>query len=117
MAKGGGKNAILLIIAVAAIGGAIYGISTMGGSNPQEQQMVHYMDPESVLNDPQDVASMTVEEFKKRRNDVILSSAEADERRVSAGQCPNCEKFFPLVGHGEPPENCPVCDFDLTDSY
>ena len=27
MAKGGGKNAILLIIAVAAIGGAIYGIT------------------------------------------------------------------------------------------
>ena len=117
MAKGGGKNAILLIIAVAAIGGAIYGISTMGTSNPQDQQMVHYIDPESVLNDPQDVASMTVEEFKKRRNDVILSSAEADERRVSAGQCPSCSKFFALVGHGENPEKCPVCDFDLAGAH
>lgn len=114
MAKGGGgKNAILLIIAVAAIGGAVYLLMNMGVENPQDQMMVHYMDPESVMDDPQDVASMTQEEFAKRRNDVILSSAEADERRARAGQCPNCEKFFPLIGHGETPDKCPVCDYEL----
>lgn len=117
MAKGGGKNAILLIIAIAAIGGAIYGITSMGNENPQAQTLVHYMDPESVLDDPQDVASMTIEEFSKRRNDVILSSAEADERRTAAGQCPHCSKFFPLVGHGEAPAKCPVCGGDLTEAY
>jgi len=117
MAKGGGKNAILLIIAVAAIGGAIYGIMSMGTENPQSQMMVHYIDPESVLDDPQDVASMTVEEFSKRRNEVILSSKEADERRTPAAQCPHCGKFFALIGHGEAPEKCPVCGEDLTEAY
>lgn len=109
MANSGSKNAILLIIAVAAIGGAIYGISTMGTENPQDQQLVHFIDPESVLNDPQDVATLTTAELAKRRNDVLLSSPESDDRRVFAGQCEHCEKFFPLVGHGEKPDNCPVC--------
>jgi len=113
--SGGGKNAILLIIAVAAIGGAIYGIMSMKTTNPQNEQMVYFIDPESVLNDPQDVAELTTGELAKRRNDVLLSTPEADDRRQFAGQCPHCDKFFPLVGHGETPDNCPVCKESLRD--
>lgn len=115
MANSAGKNVILLVVAVAAIGGAIYLLTTMKTENPQDQNVVHFIDPESVLNDPQDVVTMTAGELKTRRDDVLLSTPEADARRVYAGQCPSCSKFFPLVGHGETPPNCPVCNTDLSD--
>jgi hypothetical protein len=113
MANSGGKNVILIIIAIGAIGGAVYFLTSMGEENPQDEQMVYFIDPESVLNDPQDVVALTTADFAKRRNDVLLSSAEADDRREFAGQCPHCDKFFALIGHSENPDNCPVCKEEL----
>lgn len=81
--------------------------------NPQLRRIVHFMDPRSVMDEPQDVVSLTVKEFAERRNDVLLSTPEADDRRVRAGQCPTCEKFFPLIGHGQKPDMCPVCNETL----
>ncbi len=115
MAKGSGKNAVLLIIAVAAIGGAIYGIMSMKTENPQEDQWVYYIDPESVNSDPQVTAQLKISQIKDYMGKQLVDDPAADERLVKAGICPHCGKYFPLIGHGEKPDNCPVCKASLKD--
>jgi len=113
MAKGGGKNAILLIIAVAAIGGAIYGIMSMKQENPQYDQMVYWIDPESVMKDPQVTASHKASETLALQGKSLVDDPAAEERLVKAGVCGHCGKYYPLIGHGQMPENCPVCKQSL----
>lgn len=114
MAKsGGGKNAILLIIAVAAIGGAIYGLMSMKNENPQYDQIIYYIDPESVLNEPQVTASLKASQLKEYSGKQLVDDPAADERLVRAGICGHCKKFVPLEGHGTMPANCPVCKKSL----
>lgn len=115
MANSGGKNAILLVIAVAAIGGAIYFLTSMKTENPQDQNLTYFIDPESVLDDPQDFIAITAEDLRARQGEQLLSTPEADDRRKRAGVCPHCEKLFPLFGHGQRPPNCPVCKESLED--
>lgn len=113
MAKGGGKNAVLLIIAVAAIGGAIYGISTMGNEVAQNEQFVYFVDPQSLMSDPQVTAKVTVNELAALNGAKLVDDPAADERLVKAGVCPHCGKYFPLIGHGQVPDECPVCKQSL----
>ncbi len=113
MAKGGGKNAVLLIIAVAAIGGAIYGITSMKNENPQNDQWIYYLDPESVNSDPQVTAKLKVSQLKDYADKPLVDDPAADDRLVKAGVCGACGKYYPLIGHGEKPAACPVCKADL----
>lgn len=113
MAKGGGKNAILLIIAVAAIGGAIYSLSTMKKENPQLDQWIYFVDPQSIQSDTQITAKIKLSELKDYQTKPLVSDPEAEERLVKAGVCGHCGKFFELVGHGEMPEKCAVCKQSL----
>lgn len=116
MAKsGGGKNAILLIIAVAAIGGAIYSLMSMKTENPQMEQWVYYIDPESVMNDPQTTFQVKVSELKNYAKKPMLDDPEANDRLTAAGICGNCKKWYPLIGHGDQPATCPVCKHTLAD--
>jgi len=116
MANSSTKNAVLIIIAIGALGGAIYGIMTSmkGNENPQDQQVRHFVDPESVMSDNQIGVTLTNAEFKAKRNSQLVSDPEADARLVPAGVCPNGGHFYPLIGHGEMPATCPVCGQDLT---
>lgn len=115
MAKGGGgKNAILLIVVVAAIGGAIYFYkSMMPKGNEQYDQVIYYIDPESVMKDPQVTAKIKTSELKAYSNKQLVDDPAADERLVRAGICGHCGKYMPLVGHGGMPTHCPVCKKSL----
>lgn len=114
MAKsGGGKNAFLLIIAVAAIGGAIYLITSMKNENPQYDQWVYYVDPESVTKDPQITAKIKASEILDYADKQLVDDAEADARLVKAAICGHCGKYLPLIGHGQLPDACPVCKKSL----
>ena len=114
MAKGGGKNVVLLIIAVAAIGGAIYGISTMGNDVAQNEQYIYFLDPQSVNSDPQVTARVTVAEFANLGDRQLVSDPDADARLEKAGVCPHCGKYYLLIGHGEVPPECTSCKASLS---
>ncbi|HED54279.1 MAG TPA: hypothetical protein ENJ00_08775 [Phycisphaerales bacterium] len=115
MASNNTKNAVLVIIAIAALGGAVYGIMTSmkGNENPQDQQIRHFVDPESVMSDNQIGITLTNAEFKAKRNQQLVSDPEADARLVPAGKCPHGDHYYPLIGHGEMPPTCPVCKNSL----
>jgi hypothetical protein len=117
MASGGAKNIILIIIAIGAIGGAVYLItqSTGGATTPQDEQMRHFVDPSTIgSGDPAGV-SMTLGEFKdnQRAGTVKASNGEA-ENLVAAGKCPNGH-YYALEGHGSMPASCSTCKVDLAD--
>lgn len=113
MAKGGGKNAILLIIAVAAIGGAIYGITSMKQENPQYDQWVYYVDPVTLQDEQQVTYKIRASEIKDYATKSLAEDPAVEERLVNAGICGHCGKYIPLVGHGSLPETCPVCKESL----
>ncbi|MCA9272194.1 MAG: hypothetical protein KDA31_04025 [Phycisphaerales bacterium] len=78
-------------------------------------QLIHFVDPESLLNEQQVTASISAKDFTQLAGKQLVDDPAVDERLVRAGICPSCKKFFPLIGHGEIPALCPVCNADLRD--
>ncbi|MGP1272394.1 MAG: hypothetical protein ACTS22_03595 [Phycisphaerales bacterium] len=115
MASGGAKNVVLTVIAIGAIGAAIYLIvSSMGsGGSKQEQNLIHFVDEGSLdSGDPAGV-TLTVSEFRTmqgRGTNVVASNGSTEI--VPAGLCPNGH-YYPLGGHGAQPPACPTCSVDL----
>lgn len=121
MASGGAKNIGLIIIAVAAIGGAAYLLSqSMGGGGTINQNEKIYfvkMGTETTAN-PVGI-TMTMSDYNSRlrnRNPILIDGSDDVSR---AGVCPNGH-FYPLGGHGDQPEFCTsegcgvrVQDYDL----
>ncbi|MEL6498595.1 MAG: hypothetical protein AAF937_10710 [Planctomycetota bacterium] len=107
MASGGGKNIVLIVIAVGAIGGAAYLLSQSmgGGGTVDRNENVYFikMDTQDSAN-PVGVTMKRSEyqsRIKNRRPILIDGSAEV----IPAGLCPE-GKYYPLGGHGEKPEVC-----------
>lgn len=111
------KNVVLGIIAVAALGGAvfIYSQNAGGGSDPAEslsQQQAW------VCADCQADIRMTKEEYIQRANNRNVHCPNCQGANwTPAVICtsPECGKAIATIGHGRPPSTCPHCGHRLGD--
>lgn len=118
MASGGAKNIILIIIAIGAIGGAVYLITqqTGGATTPQDEQMRHLVDPSTIGSGNPAGVSMTLGEFRSRQSAGTIKASNGEaENLVAAGLCPNGH-YYALEGHGSMPAECATCKVKL-DGY
>ncbi|MEO1584739.1 MAG: hypothetical protein AAFR96_09235 [Planctomycetota bacterium] len=102
------KNIVLIVIAVAAIGGAIYGISQAGGSGGtvDTNQMKYFTLASAVGPNNTTGVEMTLAEFQKRvRNGPKIEINGVTEDVIEAGKCPQ-GFYYGLEGHGGMPAVC-----------
>lgn len=71
------------------------------GRNPVPQRYITWQDGDGLV--PK----------KQAGDDEALHAVDPDARRVLAGKCPHCEKFYPLLSNGTKPDECPICDEKL----
>lgn len=121
MASGGAKNIGLAVVAIAAIGGAVYLLSqSMGGGGTVDQNENIYFVKVGTETSANPVGvTMTMSQYKSRiqnRNPIVIDGSDDVLR---AGMCPNGH-YYPLGGHADQPEFCTaegcgirVQDYDL----
>lgn len=117
MASGGAKNVVLTVIAIGAIGAAIYLILNRpsAGGSEQDQLLQHYVDESSLDSGNPAGISLTVAEFKSMaRSGTQIVASNGSTEVVPAGLCPNGH-YYMLIGHGEQPEECQTCNVKLAD--
>ena len=108
MASGGGKNIVLIVIAVGAIAGAAYLLSQSmsGGGTIDKSENIYFVKNDTV-DDPEPVGvTMTMSEYNSRiksRKPIVIDGSDEVTR---AGLCPE-GKYYPLGGHADQPELCP----------
>ncbi|MEM1071506.1 MAG: hypothetical protein AAGB48_09400 [Planctomycetota bacterium] len=117
MANSGTKNAVMVVIAVGALVGGIYGLSrgVEGRPAPQEDKLQHFVDAGTVESASPVGVTMTVKEFNRHMREsepIVLSNGSRDI--MPAGICPTDGRYYALVGHAQMPSNCPHCDTDLS---
>ncbi len=108
MASGGAKNIGLIVIAVAAIGGAAYLLtqSMGGGGSIDTSERVYFVLDSSVGSENPVGITMSMGEFNSRirnRNPIKIDGSTEVSR---AGICPE-GKYYPLQGHLAMPATCP----------
>ena len=108
MASGGGKNIVLIVIAVGAIAGAAYLLSQSmsGGGTVNQNEKVYFVKMDTAESDNPVGITMTLSEYQSRirnRNPIII---DGSDDVVRAGLCPE-GKYYPLGGHLDQPETCP----------
>ena len=116
MASGGAKNIGLAVVAVAAIGGAVYLLSQSmgGGGTVNTNEKVYFVVNGTETSDNPTGTTMTLADYNshmRNRKPIIIDGSDDVSR---AGLCPNGH-YYPLGGHLEQPESCPAagCGIDL----
>lgn len=110
------KNVILAILAVAALGGAVYLIATRQDNvsdDPRESlSQVQVWICRSCKTD----FSMTKQQWMNAANAGTLGCPQCGSTEMAnAVYCPNveCHKAIETIGHGRLPSTCPHCNLDL----
>lgn len=109
MASGGAKNIVLTVIAVGAIGGAVYLLSqSMGsGGTVDKNEKVYFVLNGTETSDNPKGREMSLSQYNSmvaNRQQILIDGGDDVSR---AGKCPNGH-YYPLGGHLDQPEVCPA---------
>ncbi len=109
------KNIVLIIIAIAALGGAGYMFMINSGpKGPAEESMDRpvYL----VCSQCSNEFELTMREYNKAvQQGGLPECPECGSRKVKqAAKCPACDKLVLRIGHAELPPTCPHCGEPFT---